>query len=58
MNEMIYPYDLKEAIQFFIEDHPSYPIYQICGEADGIIFKGKYSAYKYFYEGRNIEQLY
>ena len=58
MNEMIYPYDLKEAIQFFIEDHPSFPIYQIYGEADGIIFKSRGSAYKYYYEGRNFEQLY
>ena len=57
MNEVIYPYDLKEAVEFFLEEHPSFPIHQICGEADGIIFKGSWEIYKYFYEGRNIEQI-
>ena len=58
MNEMIYPYDLKEAITIFLDEHPSYPIYQIYGEADGIVFKSNESACKYYYEGRNFEQIY
>ena len=57
MNEMIYPYDLKEAAKLFYEEYYSSPLRSITGEADGIVFECNWSAYKYFYEEREFRQI-
>lgn len=57
MNEMIYPYDLKEATKLFYEEYPTFPLVSVTGEADGIVFECSWSAYKYFYEERELRQI-
>lgn len=57
MNETIYPYDLKEAVNLFYDEHPTFPLRSITGEVDGIVFECNWSVYKYFYEEKEIRQI-